>query len=115
MFRHGMLSEAATSNVWVVKDGAVMGPPKDNLVLEGIRYGLLEEICRSAGIPFGLRPIAREDVLAADELLLSSATKEVLPITTLDGQAVGNGQPGPIYQALYAGYQRAKAQSAAPL
>jgi D-alanine transaminase len=113
MFRHGMLSEAATSNVWVVKDGAVMGPPKDNLVLEGIRYGLLEEICSSAGIPFGLRPISREDVLAADELLLSSATKEVLPITTLDGQAVGNGQPGPIYQALYAGYQRAKAQSAA--
>lgn len=113
MFRHGMLSEAATSNVWVVKDGRVMGPPKDNLVLEGIRYGLIEEIASAAGIPFGLRPISREDVLAADELLLSSATKEVLPITRLDGRAVGNGQPGPIYRSLYAGYQRAKAQSAA--
>jgi len=109
MFRRGMLSEAATSNVWVVKNGTVMGPPKDNLVLEGIRYGLIEELAADAGIPFGLRPIAREDVLAADELLLSSATKEVLAITTLDGQAVGNGRPGPIYQALYAGYQRAKA------
>ncbi|MDE2418439.1 MAG: D-amino acid aminotransferase [Burkholderiales bacterium] len=113
MLRHGMLSEAAASNVWVVKNGTVMGPPKDNLVLEGIRYGLIEEICRSASIPFILRPISRTEVLGADELLLSSATKEVLAITTLDGQAVGNGKPGPMYQALYDGYQRVKAQSAA--
>jgi D-alanine transaminase len=85
MFRDGWLSEAAASNVWVVKDGVVMGPPKDNLVLEGIRFGLIERICRADGIPFELRPIGRAEVLAADELLLSSATKEVLPITQLDG------------------------------
>ncbi|HQZ57079.1 MAG TPA: aminotransferase class IV [Ottowia sp.] len=108
MFRDGFLSEAASSNVWVVKNGTVMGPPKDHLVLEGIRYGAIEELCRQEGIGFELRRIPRADVLAADELLLSSATKEVLPITTLDGQPVGSGRPGPVSQRLYAAYQRAK-------
>ena len=108
MFRDGFLSEAAACNVWVVRGGKVLGPPKDKLVLEGIRYGLIEDICREAGIAFELRRIIREEVFSADELLLSSATKEVLPITTLDGQAIGNGQPGPVYAKLYAAYQRAK-------
>jgi D-alanine transaminase len=109
MFREGLLSEAAASNVWVIKNGVVLGPPKDNLVLEGIRFGLIERICRDQCIPFELRPIGREEVLTADELLLSSATKEVLPITLLDGQPVGSGLPGPVYARLYAGYQTVKA------
>jgi D-alanine transaminase len=108
MFRDGWLSEAAASNVWVVKNGVVLGPRKDNLVLEGIRYGLLEELCRAAGIPFELRPISRQEVLEADEVLLSSATKEVMPCTVLDGKPVGNGRPGPMYERLFAGYQQAK-------
>ena len=112
MFRHGFLSEAAASNVWVVKNGQVFGPPKNNLVLEGIRYGLMDEICAQQGISFALRPITRAEVLDADELLLSSATKEVLAITTLDGQAVGHGatagKPGPVYQKIYQSYQAAK-------
>ena len=108
MFRDGFLSEAAASNMWVVKGGKLMGPPKDNLVLEGIRYGLFETLCREAGIPFELRRISRDEVFAADELLVSSATKEVLPVTRLDGRAIGTGRPGPIYQRLFAGYQRAK-------
>jgi D-alanine transaminase len=108
MFRDGFLSEGAAANVWVVKDGKLMGPPRDNLVLEGIRYGLLESLCREAAIPFELRRIARDEVFAADELMLSSATKEVLPVTRLDGQAIGTGRPGPIYGLLHAGYQRAK-------
>jgi D-alanine transaminase len=108
MFRGDFLSEAASSNVWVVKDGVLLGPPKNQLVLEGIRFGLMEEICAAEGMGFELRPITRAEVLAADELLLTSATKEVLPITRLDGQPVGNGRPGPIYQRLYAAYQRAK-------
>lgn len=113
MFRDGFLSEGASSNVWVVKDGLVLGPPKDHLVLEGIRYGLIEDICREQGLRFELRRIARAEVLAADELLLSSATKEVLPITTLDGTPVGHGaqrgRPGPVCARLYAGYQQAVA------
>jgi len=111
MFRDGALSEAAASNVWVVKDGVVLGPPKDNLVLEGIRYGLLEELCTALGIPFELRRVSRAEVLAADEILLSSATKEILPCTVLDGKPVGNGKPGPIYDKLFSGYQQAKRKS----
>ena len=109
MFRRGFLSEAAASNVWVVKDGVVMGPPRNNLVLEGIRYGLIEDLCRACAVPFELRAISRDEVLDADELLLSSATKEVLPITTLDQRPVGKGRPGPIYEKLYIAYQAAKA------
>ncbi|MEJ7688783.1 MAG: aminotransferase class IV, partial [Variovorax sp.] len=112
MFRGDWLSEASSSNVWVVKDGAVFGPPKDELVLTGIRYGLIERICIDAGISFTLRRIARDEVTGADELLLSSASKEVLPVALVDGQPVGAGRPGPIYHALYAGYQRAKERSA---
>ena len=112
MFRGDFLSEAAASNVWVVKNGKVMGPPKDHLVLEGIRYGLIEEMCRAAGIGFELRSITRAEVLAADELLLSSATKEVLPITRLDEKPVGNGKPGPVYARLHAAYQQAKQEQA---
>ena len=108
MFRDGYLSEAAACNVWAVRGGKVLGPPKDNLVLEGIRYGLIEGMCREAGIGFELRRVSREEVFSADELLLSSATKEVLPITLLDGQPIGSGKPGPVYAKLHAAYQRAK-------
>jgi D-alanine transaminase len=117
MLRDGYLSEAAASNVWVVKNGAVYGSPRDNLVLEGIRYGLIEEMCQTIGVPFALRRISRAEVLDADELLLSSATKEVLSITTLDGQPVGNashkGRRGPISIRLHAAYQAAKQPRAA--
>lgn len=108
MFRDEWLSEASSSNVWIVKDGTLTGPPKNNLVLTGIRYGLLERLCREHGIPYALRPISRDEVFAADELLISSASKELLPVVTLDGQPIGNGQPGPIYKSLYAAYQQAK-------
>jgi D-alanine transaminase len=111
MFRDGFLSEGAAANVWVVKGGRVTGVPRDNLVLEGIRYGLLEELCMKADIPFELRRVARDEVIAADELLLSNASKEVLAVTRLDGRAIGSGKPGPIYEKLYAGYQRAKHSS----
>jgi D-alanine transaminase len=108
MFRGGFLSEAAASNVWVVRGGEVLGPPRDNLVLQGIRYGLIEQLCREAGITFTLRRISREEVLSADEIFLSSATKEVLPVTLLDGLPVGTGRPGPVCRQLHALYQRAK-------
>ena len=108
-FRDGFLTEASSSNVWLVKDGVLMGPPKDNLILEGIRYGLIEELCAAGGIPLQARRITREEVFAADEVLLSSATKEVLPVTSLDGQPIGKGKPGLIYDKLYAAYQAAKA------
>lgn len=109
-FRDGFLSEASASNVWIVKNGTLMGPPKDNLILEGIRYGLIEELCAAEGIPMEVRRISRDEVFAADEVILSSATKEVLPVVSIDGKTVGNGKPGAIYQKLYDAYQAAKAQ-----
>ena len=113
LFRDGFLTEAAACNVWVVHEGAVLGPPKSEHVLEGIRYELIRELCDDVGIAFNLRPISEGEVMAADELMLSSASKEVLPVTTLDGESVGHGalrgKPGPVYAELYAAYQRAKA------
>ena len=116
MFRHGHLTEAASCNVWIVHEGALLGPPKSEHVLEGIRYELIRELCEEEGIAFNLRPIAEGEVTAADEILLSSATKEVLPVTTLDGAAVGHGalrgKPGPVYARLHEAYVRAKASQA---
>jgi D-alanine transaminase len=118
MFRqlsNGMrrLTEASASNVWVVKDGAVFGVPKNEQVLEGVRFDLLQELCREEGITYSLRAIDESEVRAADELLLSSATKEILPVTRLDGQAIGRGdtagRPGTVYRQLFAAYQQAKA------
>ena len=115
MFRDGFLTEGAACNVWVVREGAVLGPPKSEHVLEGIRFELIRELCEEEGIAFNLRPISEGEVGTADELMLSSATKEVLPVTTLDGEAVGHGalrgKPGPVYAKLYAAYQRAKEAS----
>ncbi|MBK9360033.1 MAG: D-amino acid aminotransferase [Rubrivivax sp.] len=112
MFRDGWLTEAASSNVWIVHEGALLGPPKSEHVLEGIRVELLRELCEEVGIAYNLRPIAEADVLAADEVLLSSATKEVLAVTKIDGEGVGHGalrgKPGPVYARLYEAYQQAK-------
>jgi len=113
MFRDGFLTEASSSNVWIVQEGAVLGAPKSEHVLEGIRYELIRELCEEAGIGYNLRPISEAEVLAADEVMLSSATKEVLPVTQIDGESVGHGalrgKPGPVYARLYEAYQRAKA------
>lgn len=112
MFRDGFLTEASGSNVWVVHEGALLGPPKSEHVLEGIRYDLLRELCEDCGIAYNLRPIPEADLHSADEVLITSATKEVLPVTKIDGEPVGHGalrgKPGPVYGRLYEAYQRAK-------
>ena len=112
MFRNGFLTEAAACNVWLVHEGAVLGPPKSEHVLEGIRYELIRELCADEGIAFNLRPISEAEVTAADELMLSSATKEVVAVTRIDSEAVGHGalrgKPGPVYARLYEAYQQAK-------
>ncbi len=112
LLRDGFLTEASASNVWIVKEGALLGPPKSEHVLEGIRVDLLKELCEETGIGYNSRPISEAELFAADEILLSSATKEVLPVTTLDHEPVGHGalrgKPGPVYARLYEAYQRAK-------
>ncbi|MEZ0603055.1 D-amino acid aminotransferase [Paraburkholderia sp. IW21] len=111
-FRDGMLTEGSSSNVWMVKEGVLSAPPRSHKILEGIRYGLIEELTSECGIRFEAREIAEAELRAADEILVSSATKEVLPVTQLDGQPVGDGKPGAVFAALYAAYQQAKAKEA---
>lgn len=106
-FRDGMLTEASAANIWVVRGGTLLAPPRDHHILEGIRYGLLEELSRACAVPFQSRPISRAEVAGADELLLTGATKEVLPIVQHDGQPVGDGRPGPVYRALRQAYDEA--------
>jgi D-alanine transaminase len=117
LFRDGpqggpWLTEGSTCNVWIVQEGALLGPPMNEHVLEGVRVGLLRELCEEEGIAYNLRPISEADVRAADEILLSSTGKEVLAVTRLDGDPVGHGalhgKPGPVYARLYEAYQRAK-------
>jgi D-alanine transaminase len=102
--RDGWLTEGASCNIWMVQGGRVYAPPKDHLVLEGIRYGLFDELCRECGISLTLEPIERARVERADELMLSSATREVLPIVQLDAKPVGHGVPGMIYMKLRQAY-----------
>jgi len=99
------MTEGAASNIFVVKDGTLLAPPKDNLMLPGITYDVILEIAAADGIPHEVRRIAAAEVFAADELLLTSSTKEVLAITQLDGKPVGNGKPGAMFARLHALYQ----------
>jgi D-alanine transaminase len=105
MFRDGMLTEAAASNVFIVKDGVVAAPPQDNLILLGITYELLVRLAAEGTLKLEIRPIAEAEVRAADEVWLSSSTKEVLAVTTLDGKPVGAGKPGPVFRRMHALYQ----------
>lgn len=106
-FRDGCLSEGSSCNIWVVKNGTLLAPPRDNLILEGVRYAFLEQLAFEAGVPFEARPISEREVDEADELMLTSASKEVLPIVRYNGKSVGAGRPGAVYAKLRAGYDRA--------
>lgn len=108
------LTEGSSSNVWIVREGALLGAPMSSQVLPGIRVGFLRELCENLGIAYNLRPISEAELRTADEILLSSASKEVLPVTRLDGEPVGHGamrgKPGPVYARLYEAYQQAKVE-----
>ena len=118
MFRDGMLTEGAAANIWVVKNGVVAGPPRDQHILTGIRVGLMQRLCDKAGLRLETRPITKAEVFAADELMLSSATKEILPITVLDERPVGlgasAGKPGSVWRMLFSAYQAEKALQCPP-
>lgn len=108
--RDGNLTEGSSSNVWIVKNGELLAPPRSNKILEGIRYALIEELADECKIPFVAREISEVELRAADEIMITSATKEVLPVTSLDDLPVHGGKPGPVFAALYDAYQRAKAR-----
>jgi D-alanine transaminase len=109
LIRDGFVTEASSSNVFVVKKGVVAAPPRDHLILLGITYDLLTRLADEGKIELEIRPVAAADLAAADEVWLSSSTKEVLAVTTIDGKPVGTGKPGPVFRRMHALYQDYKA------
>jgi len=98
----GELTEGAASNVFVVKDGKVSTPPLDNQVLPGItRLMLLDMLRKDGSIPVEERVVRLQEALDADEIWFTSSTKEVAPVIEVDGKLVGNGKPGPVWEAAH--------------
>jgi len=109
LFRNGYLTEASASNVLLVRDGVIVAPPKDNQILPGITYDVAFELAREAGLPIEVRAVSKDEALAADEMWLSSSTKEVLAVTSVDGRPLGGGKPGPVFRKVHALFQASKA------
>jgi len=109
LFRDGLLTEGAASNIFVVSGDWLLAPPKSHLMLPGITYDLVLELAAAAGLPHQVREITEQEVFSAAELWLTSSTKEVLAITTLNDRPVGDGTPGPVFRRMHALYQEFKA------
>ncbi|HSN22418.1 MAG TPA: D-amino acid aminotransferase [Usitatibacter sp.] len=113
LIRAGFVTEASSSNVFVVRKGVVAAPPRDNLILMGITYDLVTRLADEGRIELEIRPVSEAELRAADEVWLSSSTKEVLAVTKLDGKPVGTGKPGPLFRRMHALYQDYKRKLAA--
>jgi D-alanine transaminase len=98
LIRDGLMTEGSASNSYAVIEGVLYTAPKDEKVLPGITRDLVLELAVSAGIEVKEEPVSLEALRAADEIWISSSTREVLPVTVLDNQAVGTGKPGPVWQ-----------------
>ncbi len=109
LIRDGLMKEGAASNIFVVKDGVLLAPPKTHLMLPGITYDVILELAECYGQPVKIAEIEESELRSADEVWMTSSTKEVLAITTLDGQPVGNGpnagKPGPVGEKMWQWYQ----------
>ncbi len=105
LFRDGYLTEGSASNVFAVRNGRLLAPPKNHLVLPGITYDVVLELAQANGVPCEVREVAEAEVRQADEIWVTSSTKEVLAVRQLDGRPVGKGAPGPVFQRVYELYQ----------
>jgi D-alanine transaminase len=108
LFRDGMLTEGSASNIFAVENGVILAPPKDKHMLPGITYDLVLELAQANSIGTEVAYHAEARIRAADELWITSSTREILAITSLDGKAIGDGKPGPIFHRMYALYQEYK-------
>ncbi|WP_407279357.1 aminotransferase class IV [Aromatoleum evansii] len=108
LFRDGFLTEGAASNIFIVRDGVLLAPPKSHLMLPGITYDVVLELAARHGLKHRVREILEDEVRTAEEVWLTSSTKEVLAITSLDGRPVGDGRPGPVGREMHAWYQEFK-------
>jgi D-alanine transaminase len=102
MIRDGWLTEGSASNVFLVRNGVILAPPKSNLILPGTTYDVVLELAAKAGMPVEVRPVSEAELRSTDELWLTSATREVLAVNSLDGKPVGSGAPGPVFRRMYA-------------
>ncbi|MGW8228229.1 MAG: D-amino acid aminotransferase [Gammaproteobacteria bacterium] len=105
LLRNDEVTEGAASNVFIVKDGVIITPPKTDCLLPGITRDLVVEQANEHGLTLKETIIKQTDLNTADEIWLTSSTKEILPVTQLNGQPVGNGTPGKVWQQMYALYQ----------
>lgn len=106
MLNHeGMVSEGTTSNIWMVKDGTFITPPLDAGLLGGITRQSLLDMGRKNGLKMLEENISPEQIKSADEVFLTSTTKEIVPIVKIDDQIIGNGQPGVNTRKLHSTYQ----------
>lgn len=105
LFRDGFLTEGAASNIFVARAGVLLAPPRNALLLPGITRDLILELATSHGMPHEVRAISEAEVRTADELWMTSSTKEVLPIVTLDNQPVGDGRPGELARRMHGWYR----------
>lgn len=99
------MKEGAASNIFIVKDGVLIAPPKTHLMLPGITYDVILELAEQHQQPLVVREISEAELRAADEVWMTSSTKEILAITTLDGKPVGTGTPGPYAAQMWQWYQ----------
>jgi D-alanine transaminase len=112
--RQGMLTDASASSVHVVVDGELRTPPNSWKLLPGTTRGVVEEIAEKAGVNWRSVDVSEAELRGASEILLGAATREVQPVTMLDGKPVGTGKPGPVWRKLFDAYQAYK-QSVAGL
>ncbi len=108
LLRNGEVTEGAASNVFIVKDGIIITPPKTDCLLPGITRDLVVEQAHEHGLTVKEANIKQTELETADEIWLTSSTKEILPVTKLNGQPVGGGKPGTVWQQVYALYQAYK-------
>jgi branched-chain amino acid aminotransferase len=99
------LSDGITSNIYLVRDGKLMTPSHDAGIVEGITRGVILDISRRMGLPVveGFFPVS--EIHNADEMFLTSTTREVVPIVKVDERAVGSGRPGPVTKRLLDAYR----------
>ena len=106
----GEIAEFSTANVFVVKDGAALTPPLEAGLLPGITREFVFEVGADAGVPALAAARRDADVFGADEAFLTSTTREIVPVVTVDDRTIGSGKPGPVTKALLERF-REKAQS----
>lgn len=108
LIRDNYLTEGAASNIFIVKDNILLAPPKSHLMLAGITYDVTLELAAENNMAHEIREITEDELRHADEILLTSSTKEIMAVTRLDGTQVGNGRPGNIFKQLHQLYQHYK-------